>query len=168
MSRPIVPDHEVAIIGAGFSGIGAAILLDKAGLSDYLVVEEGDGVGGAWHQNTYPGIAVDIPSFSYQSHSKPNPIGRGSMPQGTSSSLHRVFVDKYGVRDRIRFGTRVAAARFAELTDTWRLETTGGETISARHVINAAGALSQPKYPEVEGLEDFTGLRCTRPGGTTM
>ena len=53
--------HHVIVIGGGFSGIGAAILLDKAGLSDYLVLEEGDGVGGAWHWNTYPGVAVDIP-----------------------------------------------------------------------------------------------------------
>ena len=60
------PDHEVAIIGGGFSGIGAAILLDRAGFDDYLMIEQGDGVGGAWHWNTYPGIGVDIPSFSYQ------------------------------------------------------------------------------------------------------
>ncbi len=59
-------DHEVVVIGAGFSGIGAAIKLDQAGFPDFLVLEEGDGVGGAWHWNTYPGIAVDIPSFSYQ------------------------------------------------------------------------------------------------------
>ena len=59
-------DHEVAVIGAGFSGIGAAIKLDQAGFHNYVVLEEGDGVGGAWHWNTYPGIAVDIPSFSYQ------------------------------------------------------------------------------------------------------
>ena len=62
----MTPDHDVAIIGGGFSGIGAAILLDKAGFDDYLMIEEGDGVGGAWHWNTYPGVAVDIPSFSYQ------------------------------------------------------------------------------------------------------
>ena len=60
------PDHEVVIIGGGFSGIGAAIGLDRAGFGDYLMLEEGDGVGGAWHWNTYPGVAVDIPSFSYQ------------------------------------------------------------------------------------------------------
>lgn len=59
-------DHEVAIIGGGFSGIGGAIILDRAGFCDYVVLEEGDGVGGAWHWNTYPGVAVDIPSFSYQ------------------------------------------------------------------------------------------------------
>jgi cation diffusion facilitator CzcD-associated flavoprotein CzcO len=61
-----MPDHEAVVVGAGFSGIGAAIKLREAGVTDYLVVEEGDGVGGAWHWNTYPGIGVDIPSFSYQ------------------------------------------------------------------------------------------------------
>ena len=60
------PDVDVAIVGAGFSGIGAAIALDRAGIENFVLLEEGDGVGGAWHWNTYPGIAVDIPSFSYQ------------------------------------------------------------------------------------------------------
>lgn len=55
------PDHEVAVIGAGFSGIGTAIKLDEAGIRDWVMLEEGDGVGGAWHWNTYPGIGVDIP-----------------------------------------------------------------------------------------------------------
>ncbi|WP_278258119.1 FAD-dependent oxidoreductase [Nocardioides convexus] len=66
MSAPTLPrpDHEVVIIGGGFSGIGAAILLARAGFDDYLMLEAGDGVGGAWHWNTYPGVAVDIPSFS--------------------------------------------------------------------------------------------------------
>lgn len=59
-------DHEVAIVGAGFSGIGSAVALDRAGISDFIVLEDGDGVGGAWHWNTYPGVAVDIPSFGYQ------------------------------------------------------------------------------------------------------
>src|SRR5260370_16574622 len=62
----IKPDYQTLIIGAGFSGIGAAIKLDRAGFGNYLLVEAGDGVGGTWHWNTYPGIAVDIPSFSYQ------------------------------------------------------------------------------------------------------
>ena len=60
------PDHDVVIIGAGFSGIGMAIGLDRAGVADYLIVEEGDGFGGTWYWNRYPGVAVDIPSFSYQ------------------------------------------------------------------------------------------------------
>jgi cation diffusion facilitator CzcD-associated flavoprotein CzcO len=67
--RPIAvadpPQHEAIVVGAGFSGIGVAIGLVRAGV-DVLVLEDGDGVGGAWHWNTYPGVAVDIPSFSYQ------------------------------------------------------------------------------------------------------
>ena len=60
------PDHEVIIVGAGFSGIGTAIKSAEAGIEDFLLVEAGEGVGGAWHWNTYPGVAVDIPSPSYQ------------------------------------------------------------------------------------------------------
>ena len=58
-----VEHHEVLVVGAGFSGIGAAIALDEAGIRDWLVLEAGDGVGGTWHWNTYPGVAVDIPSL---------------------------------------------------------------------------------------------------------
>jgi cation diffusion facilitator CzcD-associated flavoprotein CzcO len=78
------PDHEVIVVGAGFSGIGAAIKLDKAGFGDLVVLEEGDGVGGAWHWNTYPGVGVDIPSFSYQFSFETSPTGRASTPLGTS------------------------------------------------------------------------------------
>src|SRR3712207_973909 len=60
------PDVDVAVIGAGFSGIGAAIALQRAGIERFVILEEADGVGGAWHWNRYPGIQVDIPSFSYQ------------------------------------------------------------------------------------------------------
>lgn len=75
------PDYHTVIVGAGFSGIGAAIKLDNAGLSDYLLIEAGDGVGGTWYWNTYPGIAVDIPSFSGQfSFSHSNRAGTGREP----------------------------------------------------------------------------------------
>jgi len=159
VSVEVTPDHDVAIVGAGFSGIGAAILLDKAGFSDYLVIEEGDGVGGAWHWNTYPGIAVDIPSFSYQFSFETR--GDWSRVYAPGTELKRYAehcVDKYHVRDRIRFGTRVTAASFDEANDVWRLDTEDGGAITARHVVNAAGALSQPKFPELEGLDDFQGI----------
>lgn len=61
-----VPTHEILVIGAGFSGIGVGIKLLKEGFSDFLIVDEAQGVGGTWYWNTYPGIAVDIPSYSYQ------------------------------------------------------------------------------------------------------
>lgn len=60
------PAYEIIVIGAGFSGIGIGIKLLQAGFSDFLIIEEATDVGGTWHWNTYPGIAVDIPSYSYQ------------------------------------------------------------------------------------------------------
>ena len=159
MATSVAPDHEVVIVGAGFSGIGSAILLDRAGVSDYLMVEEGDGVGGAWHWNTYPGIAVDIPSFSYQfSFEARADWSRVYAPGAELKNYAEHCVDKYDVRRRTRFGTRVTAATFDEDTDTWRVETAGGEDITARFVINAAGPLSQPKYPDIDGLGDYQGI----------
>jgi cation diffusion facilitator CzcD-associated flavoprotein CzcO len=159
MGTSRIPDHDVVIVGAGFSGIGAAILVDKAGFSDYLVVEEGDGVGGAWYWNTYPGIAVDIPSFSYQfSFEARADWSRVYAPGAELKAYAEHCVDKYRVRDRIRFGTRITGASFDEDHDMWQLDTHEGDVITARFVINAAGALSQPKYPELEGVEDFEGI----------
>ena len=94
-----VPDHETVIVGAGFSGIGTAIKLDKAGLGDYLVIEAGDGPGGTWYWNTYPGIAVDIPSFSYQfSFEKSSDWSRTYAPGRELKAYAEHCVDKYGLR----------------------------------------------------------------------
>jgi cation diffusion facilitator CzcD-associated flavoprotein CzcO len=159
MSTQSIPHvHEVAVIGAGFSGIGAAIKLDEAGFHDYLVLEEGDGVGGAWHWNTYPGIAVDIPSFSYQfSFEKRADWSRVYAPGKELKAYAEHCVDKYGLRDRIRLGTKVVGARFDEEAHTWRIETANGETITARFVIGATGVFTQPKPPEIPAVETFAG-----------
>jgi cation diffusion facilitator CzcD-associated flavoprotein CzcO len=152
--------HEAVVIGAGFSGIGAAIKLGEAGISDYLVVEEGDGVGGAWHWNTYPGIGVDIPSFSYQfSFEKRSDWSRVYATGKELKSYAEHCVDKYGVRPRLRLNTRVTAARFDDNDHVWRLETANGEEISARFVVTAQGALSQPQWPAIAGVDDFEGIK---------
>jgi len=152
------PDHDVAIIGGGFSGIGAAILLEKAGFDDYLMIEEGDGVGGAWHWNTYPGVAVDIPSFSYQfSFEQLSGWSRVYAPGRELKRYAEHCVDKYDVRRRTRLNTRVTSATFDEGEDVWRLGTAGGDTITARHVVGATGVLTQPKLPEIDGVETFAG-----------
>jgi len=152
------PDHHVAIIGGGFSGIGAAILLEKAGFDDYLMIEEGDGVGGAWHWNTYPGVAVDIPSFSYQfSFEQLSGWSRVYAPGRELKRYAEHCVDKYDVRRRTRLNTRVTSATFDEASDLWRLGTADGDTITARHVVGATGVLTQPKLPEIDGVESFAG-----------
>ncbi|MGA2162969.1 MAG: NAD(P)/FAD-dependent oxidoreductase [Solirubrobacteraceae bacterium] len=154
----IAMDHEVVVIGAGFSGIGAAIKLDQAGFRDFVVLEAGDGVGGAWHWNTYPGIAVDIPSFSYQfSFEKRSDWSRVYAPGTELKAYAEHCVDKYGVRDRIRLNTEVVGARFDEDAHAWHIQTASGERITARYMVGATGVFSQPKPPEIEGLDSFAG-----------
>ena len=114
------PDYHVLIVGAGFSGIGTAIKLDKAGLCDYLIVEAADGVGGTWHWNTYPGIAVDIPSFSYQfSFEQSRKWSRTYAPGRELKAYAEHCTDKYDIRSRIRFNTKVLAAEFDDEQALW-------------------------------------------------
>ena len=152
------PDHEVVIVGAGFSGIGAAIKLDMAGFRDYAVLEEGDGVGGAWHWNTYPGVAVDIPSFSYQfSFETSAEWSRVYAPGSELKAYAEHCVDSYGLRERVRLNTRVVGAGFDDADHLWRLETADGEAITARFVVGATGVFTKPKPPDIPGLEDYAG-----------
>jgi cation diffusion facilitator CzcD-associated flavoprotein CzcO len=154
----LTPDHEVAIIGGGFSGIGAAILLDKAGFSDYVMLEEGDGVGGAWHWNTYPGVAVDIPSFSYQfSFEQRADWSRVYAPGSELKAYAEHCMDTYDVRGRTRLHSKVVMASFDDGTHLWRLDVADGSTVTARFVVGATGVLTQPKPPEIAGLEEFAG-----------
>ncbi|RNL60408.1 NAD(P)/FAD-dependent oxidoreductase [Nocardioides marmoriginsengisoli] len=152
------PQHDVIVIGGGFSGIGAAILLDKAGFSDYLVLEEGDGVGGAWHWNTYPGVAVDIPSFSYQfSFERSSRWTRVYAPGEELKGYAEHCVQKYGLRDRIRLNSAVTGTSYDDATAQWTVSTSQGDTLTARYLVNATGVLTKPKPPAIPGLESFAG-----------
>lgn len=152
-------EHEVIIVGAGFSGIGAAIKLREAGFDDFLIVDEADGVGGTWHWNTYPGIAVDIPSFSYQfSFEQRAGWSRTYAPGRELKAYAESCVDKYGLRPRIRFGTTITEAEFDEHGCRWRLRTATGDELTARFVISATGVLTRPKLPEIPGVDTFAGV----------
>ena len=151
-------DVEVAVIGAGFSGIGAAIALSQAGIDDFVLLEEGDGVGGAWHWNRYPGIAVDIPSFSYQfSYAQRPDWSRVYAPGDELKAYAEALVDEYGLRPKLRLSTAVTGAAWDEDEHVWRLETADGEEISARFTVGATGVLTKPKPPEIDGLSSFEG-----------
>lgn len=154
------PDHEVVIIGAGFSGIGAAIKLDEAGFSDFVMLEQSDGIGGAWHANTYPGVAVDIPSLSYSFSFERNPDwSRVFAPGAELKAYAEHCVDKYALRQRIRLNTEIADSQFDEKLNLWRLTTGSGEVITARHVVAATGVLTKPKAPDIPGMDSFKGVR---------
>lgn len=153
------PDYDTVIVGAGFSGIGAAIKLDKAGMSNYLVVEAGDGPGGTWYWNTYPGIAVDIPSFSYQfSFEQSADWTRSYAPGHELKAYAEHCVDKYGLRSRIRFNTKVLSADFDDETHVWHIRTDPGGVVTARFLINACGVLVTPNLPAIDGVDSFSGV----------
>ena len=152
------PDHEVAVVGAGFSGIGTAIALDRAGIRNWTMLEEGDGVGGAWHWNTYPGIGVDIPSFSYQfSFEQRSDWSRVYAPGGELKAYAEDCVERYGLGGRTRLSTKVAGAAFDERAHVWELTTAAGEMLTARHVVDATGVFTQPQAPDIPGLGTFAG-----------
>jgi cation diffusion facilitator CzcD-associated flavoprotein CzcO len=152
-------DHEVVIVGGGFSGIGAAIDLGRAGFEDVLILESGERFGGTWQWNTYPGVAVDIPSFSYQfSFEKRGDWSRVYAPGEELRGYAESVAAKYRLHDKARFGTRVDAAAFDETSDTWTLTTGSGEEITARHIVDATGVLTHPRKPDIPGVEDFAGI----------
>ncbi len=153
------PDYHTVIVGAGFSGIGVAIGLDRARLSDYLIVEAGEEPGGTWYWNTYPGIAVDIPSFSYQfSFEQSTDWSRTYAPGSELKRYADRCVDKYGLRRRIRFDTRVVAAVFDDAAELWRIDLDDGAQLTARFLVNASGVLTVPKSPDIDGVDDFAGI----------
>ncbi|MBJ7400598.1 NAD(P)/FAD-dependent oxidoreductase [Mycolicibacterium sp.] len=155
----MIPDVETLIVGAGFSGLGVAISLDRAGLGDYRIIEAGDGVGGTWYWNTYPGIAVDIPSFSYQfSFEQSAQWSRTYAPGRELRAYAEHCADKYGLRPKITLGTRVLGVSFDDDADLWRVELDSGETVTARFLINASGALTIPKPPDIDGVDSFVGV----------
>jgi cyclohexanone monooxygenase len=159
MSTTTAPDRDVVIVGAGFSGIGAAVTLDKAGLHDYLLIEAGDGLGGTWHWNTYPGVAVDIPSFSYQFSFEQRSDWTRTYAHGRELKAYAEHcADKYGIRSKIRLNSTVVDATFDDEHDLWRLNLESGERITARFLINAGGVLTTPKLPDIAGVDSFDGI----------
>jgi cation diffusion facilitator CzcD-associated flavoprotein CzcO len=154
------PDFDTVIVGAGFSGIGAALKLEKAKLDSYLVVEAGAEPGGTWYWNTYPGIAVDIPSFSYQFSFEQRPDWSRTYAPGRELKAYADHcVEKYGIGSKIRFNTKVLGADFDDTHGWWRIRVdTGAGVITARFLVNASGVLTTPKLPDIAGVDSFDGI----------
>jgi cation diffusion facilitator CzcD-associated flavoprotein CzcO len=148
---------SIAVVGAGFGGVGAAVMLRRAGYHDVSVFERGERIGGVWHHNTYPGAACDIPSHLYEFSFEPNP--RWSRRYGPQAEIQAYLEDvarRYGVLERIRTGTEVTRATWSEERGNWRLETTAGDR-EAEVLLTACGQLSVPKVPPIPGLDRFEG-----------
>lgn len=150
-------DHRIAIIGAGFGGLGTAIKLLEQGEDDFVILEKGGDVGGTWYWNTYPGCQCDIPShlYSFSFALKPD-WSRTYSKQPEIHAYLRETAERFGVMPYVRLETEVTGAEWDEEQHVWRLETSGGP-LSAEVVIAAPGGLSEPSWPDVPGLHDFEG-----------
>ena len=150
--------HEVLIVGAGFSGIGAAIALRRAGIEDFAIVDDAAGFGGTWFWNRYPGVAVDVPSFSYQFSFAQNPDwSRSYAPGSELREYAEKLAEANNLASRTTFGQRVIGMRFDEDDDRWVVSFESGDTRRARYVIDGTGVLTVPKRPVIAGLDDFAG-----------
>lgn len=158
-NRIVAPDHEVAIIGAGLSGIGMAAALRHAGIEDFVMLERAGEVGGTWRDNTYPGIGVDIPAFAYQFSYDVKPDWSRLFPAGEEVRGYiEGFVDRHAIRPHVVFGSEVTARTWDEGDHLWRLDVNGGEReVTARFVVSAIGAFVDPKPPGIDGLDEFAG-----------
>src|SRR5688572_13678518 len=160
-TSPSRPDHEVVIVGTGFSGIGAAIKLKEAGIEDFVVFDKADAVAGTWRENTYPGCACDVPSHMYSFSFEQNPDwSEMYAPQPEIREYLERVTDKYGVRPHLRFGFRAVSAEWDESAGLWNCVgegPNGREELTARFLISGIGGLHVPAKPHLQGLEGFEG-----------
>lgn len=164
-TRPAgAPDMEVAVIGAGPGGLAVAVQLQKAGITDFTVLERATDVGGSWHENTYPGLSVDIPSIAYQySFARNANWSRFFAPGPEVKQYHVDVAKRFKLYEHIRFNTNVLREEWDEDRHLWKLHTEGGEVITARFVVSAVGAFVRPKEdPGIPGLKTFGG-KIQRP-----
>jgi len=156
-----MPDVHAVIVGAGFAGLYMLHRLRGLGLSA-RVFEAGEGIGGTWYWNRYPGARCDVESMDY-SYSFSDALQQewkwteryASQPEILTYINH--VADRFDLRRDIAFDTRVVGARYDEAANRWTVETDRGDKVVCQFLITTVGCLSTPKPPEFEGLEDFKG-----------
>jgi cation diffusion facilitator CzcD-associated flavoprotein CzcO len=148
---------RIVIVGGGFAGIGMAIRLRERGIEDFVLLERAARVGGTWQANTYPDCRCDIPSHLYSFSFAPNPEWTQTYSsQPEIRDYLEDCVDRFGIRGQIRTGVSFEGGQWDEGAGRWAIETSAGP-LSAAVLINATGPLTEPKLPEVPGLESFEG-----------
>ncbi|MGO9928469.1 MAG: flavin-containing monooxygenase, partial [Mycobacterium sp.] len=152
---------KVAIIGAGFGGLGAAVALRRAGIEDLVIIEADDGVGGTWRRNTYPGAACDIQSHLYSFSFAPNKSwSRTYARQPEILAYLESVADDFDLRRHLMLNTRVGSVRWNPDTWSWdcQVDRAGhAETVTADVVVCAAGLFGSLKLPDIARLTNFSG-----------
>lgn len=149
---------EVAIVGAGFGGLCMAIQLQKAGITDIVILEKDKAVGGTWRDNTYPGAACDVQSHLYSFSFAGNPDWSRRYPgwQEIQDYIHKTTED-YNIEPYVEYGSEVCGAEFNEQSGRWLVSLSNGKQFDAHHFVLATGPLHFPDIPKIPGLENFAG-----------
>src|SRR6201995_2752344 len=153
--------YDVVVVGAGFAGMYMLHRLRGQGFS-VRVYEQGDGVGGTWYWNRYPGARCDVESMQY-SYSFSDELqqewdwSERYAPQPEILRYANHVADRFNLRPDIQFSTRVDRAIFHEDDNFWSVTTSDGKTVTAKFVVHATGCLSNARKPDIKGLENFAG-----------
>ncbi len=155
------PPPRVVIVGAGLSGLGAAAQLRRSGLDDFTIVEQSDGVGGTWRDNSYPGSGCDVPSHLYSfSFAPKSDWTRRFAEQPEILSYAEWLVERFGLGPHLRLHSTVDRVTFDEATGRWRVALhtpDGDDELRADTLLFACGQLNRPRIPDVAGLDRFDG-----------
>jgi cation diffusion facilitator CzcD-associated flavoprotein CzcO len=151
---------QVAILGSGFSGIAIAAELKTAGIDDFVLLERAATLGGTWRDNHYPGCACDVPSHLYSfSFAPKSDWSRSFASHAEIRAYLERCADELDVRRHILFGREITTAAWDDARSRWRLRASTGEELTAHGLVMAIGALSNPAYPRLRGIERFRGAQ---------
>lgn len=159
-ARPaVVEEADVALIGAGFGGLQAAVHLIKQGVQDFRIIDKAGDVGGVWYWNRYPGAACDIESYVYMPLlEEMDYIPSEKYARGPEIfDYARRIAERYDLYRRALLSTQVEELRWDEATGRWRIRTDRGDEIRARFVCLGTGVLQSVRLPAIPGIESFTG-----------
>ena len=152
------PSPRVVIIGAGFGGLAAAVALRRKGIDDLTIIERADGVGGTWRRNVYPGAACDIQSHLYSFSFAPNRSWtRTYAYQPEILAYLESVADGFDLRRHLMLDTVVRRLRWNCGASHWEVDLTGGDRLIADVVVSAVGLFGATRYPDIDGLADFSG-----------
>ncbi|WP_281558207.1 NAD(P)/FAD-dependent oxidoreductase [Thalassomonas sp. RHCl1] len=150
---------ETVIIGTGFSGLLAAIGLQKKNNHDFVLLERGADIGGTWRDNSYPGAEVDIPTGLYSISFIPYKFKKRYSPQSELLEYTNYIIDKFNIRKHTKTNQSVTKLTYNDSECLWHVETKSGEHYNARFIIDTSGVLANPKTPDINGAESFQGKK---------
>ena len=159
-SPPAESAHVAVVLGAGMSGLCMAHALKRAGIDDFVVLEQSCGIGGTWWDNRYPGAQVDVPAPAYAFSFAPNREARQRFADAADIQAYQQrLAEARGLVAHLRLGARVESAAWSETDGVWTIRTARGDLLRARFFLCSTGPLSQPRWPDIAGLDEFAGPR---------